>query len=154
MAAEFHWQTKEYEYHEKDIFWYWASIIIAVGIVAFAVWQKNFLFAAFVIIAEILVLVWAERKPDTIEFMLNEDGIKAAERYFPLSDIESFGVQKYTEAEDAVLILRFKKRFSSSLSIPVPKDKIDEIHHFLSGILEEQEVTPSLIDAITRFLRF
>jgi len=123
MAAEFHWQTKEYEYHEKDIFWYWASIIIAVGIVAFAVWQKNFLFAAFVIIAEILVLVWAERKPDTIEFML-------------------------------VLILRFKKRFSSSLSIPVPKDKIDEIHHFLSGILEEQEVTPSLIDAITRFLRF
>ena len=69
------WKAPEFEYREKDVSWYWLSIIAAVVILGAAVWQKNFLFAVFVVIAEILMLVWAGRKPREITFSLNEKGL-------------------------------------------------------------------------------
>ncbi len=69
------WQAPEFEYREKDISWYWLSIIVAVLILSVSVWQKNFLFAAFVVMAEMLILVWAGRKPREISFSLDEKGL-------------------------------------------------------------------------------
>ena len=45
------WQIPEYEYRSKDVSWYWISLIAAIVLFAFAIWQKNFLFAIFVVIA-------------------------------------------------------------------------------------------------------
>ncbi|MDP3892652.1 hypothetical protein, partial [Nocardioides sp.] len=64
------WRAPEFYYREKGVSWYWLSIIAAIVILSVSVWQKNFLFAVFVVIAEILMLVWAGRKPREISFSL------------------------------------------------------------------------------------
>ena len=39
------WEAPEFEYREKEVSWYWISIIAAALIIAFSVWEKDFLFA-------------------------------------------------------------------------------------------------------------
>ncbi len=53
---EINWEAPEFEYREKDVSWYWISIIAAAAIIAFSVWQRNFLFGFFIVIAEMLVI--------------------------------------------------------------------------------------------------
>lgn len=76
MATSFlmAWEAPEFEHREKDISWYWISIIVATLIIAFAVWQKNFLFGFFIVIAEILFVLWGNEKPRTVEFRITNKG--------------------------------------------------------------------------------
>ena len=37
------WQAPAFRYYPKDVSWYWLSFIIAILIMAFAIWQNNFL---------------------------------------------------------------------------------------------------------------
>ena len=69
---EIQWHAPEFEYRAKTMSWYWLSILLAVVILALAVWQKNFLFGIFVIVAEILILVWANREPRTLRAYFEE----------------------------------------------------------------------------------
>ena len=69
------WDAPEFEYREKGISWYWLSIIAAACIIAFAAWFRNFLFGFFIVIAEILFIVWGNRQPRTVEFKLDDSGI-------------------------------------------------------------------------------
>lgn len=63
-SFEIKWQAPEYEYREKTVSWYWISIVVAALVIAFSVWQKNFLFGFFIVIAEMLFIVWGNRTPD------------------------------------------------------------------------------------------
>ncbi len=94
MAAfEIVWRAPEYEFHEKGVSWYWLSIIAAAIVVAFAVWEKNFLFGLFIVIAEILLIVWGNREPRLVGFSINESGvaIEGAKSY-SFKDFESMSV--------------------------------------------------------------
>ena len=72
---EIAWEAPEFEYRHKDISWYWISIIVAVVCIGFAAWQKNFLFGFFVLVAEILILAWANQQPAIFNFRLTEKGL-------------------------------------------------------------------------------
>ena len=62
------WKAPEFQYRSKGVSWYWMSIIIAVAIIAFAIWEHNFLFGIFIVIAEILLITWGNEAPRTIDF--------------------------------------------------------------------------------------
>ena len=67
MASfEITWEAPEFEYRPKSVSWYWISIIIAAAIIAFAIWERNFLFGIFIVIAEILFIAWGNETPATI----------------------------------------------------------------------------------------
>ena len=87
------WRAPEFEYHEKTAGWYWTTVVIALIILAFALWQQNFLFGVFVIIAEILLVIWANKKPEIVEFVVGEKGILVDEkRNYSYSEIENYSV--------------------------------------------------------------
>src|SRR3990167_8463140 len=52
---ELSWEAPEFEFREKTVSWYWVTIIGAVLILALAVWQRNFLFGVFILMAEALI---------------------------------------------------------------------------------------------------
>ena len=66
------WEAPEFEYREKEVSWYWISIIAAALIIAFSVWQKDFLFGFFIVIAEMLFIVWGNKAPRTLTFTLTD----------------------------------------------------------------------------------
>lgn len=148
------WQAPEFEYHEKDVSWYWISIIVAACIIAFSVWQRNFLFGFFIVIAEILVIMFANQQPRMISFSLDENTLTIGEhKSHSLKEFESWS------AEDQgggwfELGFNFHAKFRVPLKILAPADKLEDIRKNLKTLLREVEHQTTLIEAIEKWLRF
>jgi hypothetical protein len=151
---EIQWDAPEFEYREKDVSWYWLSIIVAALIVAFSVWQRNFLFGFFIVIAEMLFIVWGNRVPHTITFTLTDAEIKIDDhKSYLIKEFESWSVN--TDGEEwAELSFYFRSKIRPPLMVIVPEEKLAEIRTNMKGILKEIEHEMTLIDSIEKFLRF
>ena len=152
---EIKWQAPEFEYREKGVSWYWVSIIIAALLIGVSVWQKNFLFGFFVVLAEILMLSWANRKPSLVEFTLTEKGLSVGgQKFHAYADIESFSAEEYAEQEGPDLYFQFKKRLRTMVKIKTPKARFHEILKALNTFLPQVKHEPSLLDAFEEFVGF
>lgn len=148
------WEAPEYEYREKSISWYWTSIIIAAFIVAFSVWQKNFLFGFFVILAEILFIVWGNREPRTVRFSIDESGLEIdnGTRY-AWTEFENMSVNPMHGGWDE-LIFTHRAKFKSQLKILIKEEQIVEFRANMKTVLKEMPYEPTLLDSIEKLLGF
>ncbi len=158
---EIEWQAPEFEYRPKDISWYWLSLMVGIILLALSVWQKNFMFAIFVVITW-FVIIFASRRPPTIwSFKLSEKGIeislpdgdRSSDKFYPINEVEGFdvhtGSQDYNE-----LILKVRKRFSPYLKIDFPADEKENIEKFLEKYVPKEEYSESLADSFSKLIRF
>jgi hypothetical protein len=155
MASfEMQWEAPEFEYREKGVSWYWISIIVAAIVISFSVWQKNFLFGFFIVIAEMLFIVWGNRKPRMVHFSLNETAIviDGAKHYF-LKDLESFSVDELG-GEWTELIFYSRAKLRTPLKLLLPQGHLEEFRAGIKNILKEIPYEPTLIDSIEKLLRF
>lgn len=151
------WRAPEFEYHPKSASWYWASVAVATLMIAAAVWQRNFLFGLFIVIAEILILIWTSREPDTIEFTLNEKGFEIGDphgRSYPVREIATVhGFEDWSE-EWATFIIDPKGHFRPSVRIHAPRARYGEIERAFAAIVPVIHKEESLVDVLERFLGF
>lgn len=154
------WQAPEYEYQPKDISWYWISLIIGIILIALAIWQKNLLFAIFIVIAWLVITSIANRFPTVWEFKINEKGINIAlskeesgAKFYPYAEIEGFDI--HSGGEDyQELVLKIKSKFSPYLKINIHSADEEKIRDFLLKILPEEEYNPSLADSFSKLIGF
>ncbi len=151
---EITWEAPEFEYREKEVSWYWISIIIAALMIAFSVWQQDFLFGLFIVIAEILFIVWGNREPRDIPFILSDEHIAVgASKMHLMREFESWS----TDNNDGVwadLHFYFRSKTRSPLRVIVPVGRIEEIRVHLKPVLKEIQHDMTFIDAIEKILRF
>ena len=155
MAAfALHWSAPEFEYRDKDISWYWISIIVACVIVAFAVWERNFLFGFFVVVAEMLFVSWGDRSPRVIHFELTDrELVIDGKKFYPLGQIESWSAD-HLDDEWTEIIFAFKAKLKTPLKILAPTHLMDELRKNLKTVLRETDYQPTLIDALEKLIRF
>ncbi|MGC9598809.1 MAG: hypothetical protein ABSE18_00260 [Minisyncoccia bacterium] len=155
MASfEMKWEAPEYEYREKGVSWYWISIIIAAVIIAFSVWERNFLFGLFVVIAEMLFIVWGNRAPRTVRFALTENGVAIeGGKSHSLKDFESVSA---TAANDGwvELTFTFRAKLKTPLKIFLPEARLTEFRNNMKLILREVPHEPTLLDSIEKLVGF
>ncbi len=148
------WQAPEFEYREKEVSWYWISIILACVIVAFAVWERNFLFGFFVVIAEMLFVSWGDRSPREIGFSLTEKELAIdGKKFYPLGQLEAWSAD-HLDDEWAELIFTFKAKLKTPVKILMPAHLVEEAKKNLKPILKETDYQPTLIDALEKLIRF
>jgi hypothetical protein len=154
MAFEIKWRAPEYEYREKGVSWYWLSIIIAAIIVAFSVWEKNFLFGFFIVIAEMLFIVWGNHTPRLMDFTLNDSGlhIETAKSY-TLKEFETMSVDELG-GEWVELIFIFRAKLKTPLKILFPEERVQELRTATKGLVKEIPYEPTFLDSIEKLLRF
>ncbi|MEK7608837.1 MAG: hypothetical protein AAB495_04630 [Patescibacteria group bacterium] len=149
------WDAPEFEHRPKTVSWYWITIIAAALLVGVAVWQRNVLFGIFVVIAEVLILVWAEREPRNITFHLSEKHISIDEnKRHALDEFVSFSIDDGHEEEIMEAFLRFKSHFRPILRVRIPSEKLVTARQVLQSKLPESKFEPALLDVIERFLGF
>jgi len=149
------WQAPEFEYRTKNVSWYWLTMILAVIIIGVAVWQRNFLFGFFVIMAEVLLLVWGNKKPELVNFEITTKGLTIAGReFYPYADIKSFAIEEDENNEWSSLQLKFHRRIRPSLQTSIPTSKSEKISKALSIVVEKVEPHQSLTESLERFFRF
>lgn len=149
------WDAPEYEYREKSVAWYWMSIIIAAIIIAFAIWEKNFLFGLFVVLAEILLMVWGNRPPRMVHFVMDATGIMIGdERRHGFKEFEAMSVDAQGDGS-AEIIFVFRERFKAPLKIIFPENRLADLRAHLKTVpVKEVPYDPSLLDSIEKLLRF
>ncbi len=151
---EISWEAPEFEYREKDVSWYWISIIVAAVIIAFSVWQKDFLFGFFIVIAEMLFIVWGNRSPKAVAFTLTDTEIDIGGfKSHAMKEFESWSAES-DGAEWADVMFYFRSHIRPPLLVIVPEEKMAELRTNLRVVLKEIEHEPSLLDSIEKFLRF
>jgi hypothetical protein len=149
----FAWEAPEYQYYHKDAGWYWLSILIATIIVLISLWERNFLFAFFVIVAELMIISWGSKYPRTVRFEINEKGVVVdGKTTYRFSDIDRFSINE--EGELSELILYFKTRLSTALQIHFQTENIRRIRGLLREKISEIHHDESLTDSLAKLIRF
>lgn len=153
---EIKWEAPEFEYREREASWYWISIIIAAAIIALSVWQKNFLFGLFIVIAEILVIVWGNKTPRTVAFALTEQGIEIeGGKNYPFGEMDAFSVDVAHKDEPwDTVIFHFRGKFKLPLMVKLPKEKLEKTKESVKQVLKETVYEPSLIDSLEKLIGF
>lgn len=154
MAFETTWEAPEFEYRPKSISWYWLSIIISAAIIAFAIWERNFLFGIFIVIAEVLFIAWGNETPATVHFILTENDLAIGEaKHYQVKLFESFSVNELND-DWTELFFTFKTKLRTPLKVILPKIKIEEVRKNLKPVLREVEFEPSLLDSLEKIIGF
>jgi hypothetical protein len=154
---ELEWAAPEFEYHHKDVGWYWLLVGVSIILLLLALWQRNFLFAVFVLIAALLILKWGHHHPRYLDFRLTNDGLEIDKsKFFPFDHLSGFATRRLDHYEEGLseIILKKKHRLSTYLKVIAPTAKIEEIRIFLNKYLPEIEYEESLTDHIARILKF
>lgn len=168
------WQAPEFKYYQKDVSWYWLSLIIAIIIVVLAIWQKNFLFAVFVVIAWFIIIHLAGRLPETWQFKIDEEGVeivlpsgdKNRKKIYSYKEIEGFDIHSdYQESESdgknhlfredyKELVLKFKSKISPYFKINIPLSEEEKIKNFLLRFLPKEDYPVSASDSLAKLIKF
>lgn len=154
---ELSWEAPEFDYIEKEPFWFVTGVVAAIILIAFALFQGNLLFAIFILIASMVVYSWAKRRPEVITISLNENGVKIGSYSFhPWSDLEYFALLQSHEKHDklAELVLKKKESISPFVKIHIPPDNLEVIREFTLQFLPEEEYEEPFADAIGRIVKF
>lgn len=149
------WEASEGGGTGRGPLWYWISICVSAVLIAFAVWQRNYLFAAFIIIAELVVLIAGGQPPQTFRFAVDANGLAINNRKrYPWSEIENFSIHGDVGDERQYLVVRLRNRFQPSFRISASVNEIARIRAAFRKRVPEVEAEPSLLSALEELLRF
>ena len=153
MENKIIWHALEYKKKEKTADWYWAVGIISICIAAIAIFLHDTLFAVFIILAVVVLLMFSRREPKVMEVELSERGIKIDKQNFHYSTLEFFWVETMDEKEPKI-ILRSKKTMMPLIVIPIEEYSHEDIRNFLLEKLAEKEMHEPLSQKVMEKLGF
>jgi len=145
---EISWRAAEYDHVEKGLYWYLAVGGVSLLLLAFALWQKNFFFGIFIVIAGIMLIALGNRRPDVLDFKLTEKGFDDGRgSFYEYEQLDHFSVRNRLGRLDE-LMLKKKSAFNPFLRIPIDSKTAGEARIFLAQKLTEVEYEPTILDAL------
>ena len=137
--AIIHWRAPEFYFVDKSIVW---GIFVAIFFVALAgllVYFGQILTALVSILFMVVVLKFAYAKPETIEYRIEEFGVRVSGWLHPYYD-EIVGFWTSRQNRQPILYLKTKNIITDHLTIPLDDVPVKKITKVLEKYLPE--VTP------------
>ena len=146
------WEAPEAEHIEKSATWYWASMAVAIALIAIALWQKNFLFAVFIVIAELAVFMFAGEKPKMWEFTIDEEGVTIeGHKTYKYSTISLYDIHQFSD-EYKELVLQTKSKVHHYLKIFIHAEDEKRIREALDKKVSHGEIEVSFLEFLERLI--
>jgi len=149
---EIKWHGYEYEYEEKTTDWYFAVGVIAVAIAVTSVILDNVLFAIFILIGAFSLALHSAKKPNVMEFSVNQKGLLVGNKLYLYSDLDSFCINN--DGPFINLLIKSKKIVMPYIIVPVDGERAEEIKNFLKNFLAEEELHEPLSHRVLEYLGF
>ena len=86
----FSWRAPEDVKYIKNIWWYIISIVILTALVVWLFLVDNPLFAIFLILFYLLIIIYQYREPQILEVAITPDGVKLGRNFFYYRDFDHF----------------------------------------------------------------
>ena len=147
------WRAAEYEFSPKRTEWFVAVLAVAGALAIFALWQRNFFFAVFVIVAAGTLVLFARRRPRILDFQIDEKAIRIGDTSFPLESFDGFAVHERPGKLDR-LVLRRRSSANPFLNVPLDSSLAVRARNTLQKTLTEFEHRESLVDTFADLLGF
>lgn len=150
----FAWQHLDHVAYIKDKRWYILSVIVLALVVAWSVWDKNYLFAVFLVMFYMVVLLYANRQPEMVDFIITPLGVKSGSKFHAWNKFSDFYIIYRAEGIKN-LYLEFVNPISGRLIVPLDGQNAVAIRQYLLKFLAEdleREAEP-LSEQLRRWLR-
>ena len=150
----FNWQASEYIQHQKPAMWYVAFVSVAalVTLGVYLILDQDIFAAIVVALMFIALFVYAVRKPETLAYEINDDGITIGPKHFPYDRFRAFAVMQTTGIPN--ITFEPLQRFSVPVSMYCAPEDVSKITELLTRFLPRSERQPDFIDKLTHYLRF
>ena len=152
MKKEIIWRGPEFKYYHKEVSWYWINAIISGTLFLIALYQKNILLAIFVAITEFTIILLAKRLPKTIEFKINEEGIRFGKiTFYSYEELTGFDIRE-ENSEVSELVLLTNSKINPTIKINIPLKDEEDIRNILKNFIDEVKYEDTLFDSIENLL--
>lgn len=146
------WSAPEYEHKEQNPDWFWALGVVVVAGSITSVIFKNYFFAILLILGGILMAMFAIKKPETVNYQINDKGLKIRDRLYPYETIKSFWVR---QDEYPHLFIQSERLFMPVIQVPVGTYLGREVRQImLDHGVPEQEMKEHPTEKVMDFLGF
>ena len=147
------WSASEYVAHEKSAGWYFALFGATTLLVTLIyILTKDILASVVILLASMVIGVYAARKPSTKSYEINEQGIQIDSVMHHFREFRSFSVIE-EGALDSVW-LKPLKRFSPVVAMYFPPEDEEKIVDVLSNFLPHEQRELDAIDRFSKRMRF
>lgn len=147
------WRAPEYTKYPTNINTLIIFAIVDFLIIFLAIITRNILMAVLFFLIGIVVYIYNQKEPKEINFAITPRGIAIDKILYSYQELASFWIN-YTPPTFKELIIRHKKKFLPLTKIPLANQNPNIIRNRLLEFLPEKEEEESLIDIITRLLKF
>lgn len=152
--AIFSWQHREYVKYQKNWRWHVLFLLALALLVWWSISDTNYLFAVFLVLFYLVILIYENREPEIIDFVITPDGIKSGQIFYQYKELANFFIV-YQDQGIKNLYFDFKNPLKGRLTVPVDGQDVLAVRNFLLQYLEEdleREVEP-LTERIGRWLK-
>lgn len=147
------WSASEFIAHQKSSRWYLA-LALGAGVLAAAVFLlfHDWITSGMIIIVAIVFGVLANRKPRTMQYQIDNSGIRVGQKMFTFSDFKYFTI--IDEGAISSITLAPLRRFMLPLTIYYdPKDE-ERITDVLNDYVPYEPNHNDVVDNLMRRIRF
>lgn len=142
---ELAWSAAEHEHVEKDLRWYLAISAVGLFLLIVAIWQRNYFFGVFTVIAAAMLASYGARRPKVFKFQVNDEGVSIGKKFFAFERLESFSLRARPGALHE-LIVKQKTYVNPYLRIPADANTAARAKALLAAKLPEEEYQMSFLD--------
>ena len=147
------WSASEFIAHQKSASWYLRLAIAAIIFAALVfLLTHDKISTGVVLFAGLCLGIFGARKPRTLDYKLDESGLKIGEKFYSYDTFKSFAVMK--EGAFSSIMLLPLKRFMPALSLYFDPQDESKIANILADRLPFEDRKHDAVDSLMHRIRF
>lgn len=146
------WSAPEYETLKLMPYWFVWPGTAALAFIILGIAVQSFFFVAFVVLAFIVVVMYAQRPPRQIQCTVSPKGIFIGRAFHNFSDIKSFAIFDAETAPE--LSLEVDRISTPYVRVPLGDMHPNRVRAILTDFLPEEKHKDFLTDQIARSFGF
>jgi hypothetical protein len=137
------WSAPEYNHKERGNDWFWALGLITIVACGIAIWLKNYVFAIFLLISGVTLIMFTLRHPQDVSYVIENKGLSMGKDLYTWKSIKSFNIKKNETDTYLKLMIETSKHFLPIYTIPVPIEMESEVKETLLKLIPRSEIDES-----------
>lgn len=140
------WKAPEFRNLKKIKDFKLGSLVVGGLLLAWAIYNSNFLFAFILVLGVFLIYFISDYHPKIYHFMITDTGVWVDNTVYRFIEIDRFWMAPYITKKDKFFVFSLPRR--KDLRIPVPLEKAEELRQIVNDYVPQSEHKISLFDLV------